>query len=88
MGEQTSYKAIGSLRSVDFMGRVGFPKAVRQNYNIQPGSEIEMYVVGDKIILEKYKPQCCFCGSDQRITTFMEKDICEHCIGELYDIKS
>ena len=46
-------KLTGFVRKVDRLGRVVIPKEVREIHQWEEGSPIEMYVEGDKIILQK-----------------------------------
>ncbi len=76
-------KSTGIVRCVDELGRIVVPKEMRQKMGINNGDPVEMYVDGDKVILEKYRPLCHFCSSSEDIVEFRGKNICKSCIREL-----
>lgn len=76
-------KSTGIVRCVDELGRIVVPKEMRQKMGISNGDPVEIYVEGEKIILEKYRPICHFCSHDGDIVEFMGKNICRRCIEEL-----
>lgn len=76
-------KSTGMVRNVDELGRIVIPKEMRRQMGISNSDPVEMYVEGDKIILEKYRPCCHFCSSSDGIRNFKGKNICENCISEL-----
>jgi transcriptional pleiotropic regulator of transition state genes len=51
--------------------------------NISSSDPIEIYVEGDKIILQKYEDTCSFCGSGANLISFKGKKICSACISEI-----
>lgn len=71
------------MRSVDRLGRVHIPGSVRREHSILPLSDIEIYVIGDAVIIEKYTAKCCFCGSEDSCETYKHKSICKGCIDEI-----
>ncbi|MFV8830124.1 AbrB/MazE/SpoVT family DNA-binding domain-containing protein [Alkalihalobacterium sp. APHAB7] len=49
-------KSTGIVRKVDELGRVVIPKELRKVFDIHERDPMEVFVDGDKIILQKYKP--------------------------------
>ncbi|KGR74868.1 AbrB/MazE/SpoVT family DNA-binding domain-containing protein [Ureibacillus sinduriensis] len=49
-------KSTGIVRKVDELGRVVIPKELRTTLGIAEKDPLEIYVDGDKIILQKYEP--------------------------------
>ena len=76
-------KSTGIVRNVDELGRIVIPKEMRTKMNISSSDPIEIYVEGDKIILQKYEDTCSFCGSGANLISFKGKKICSACISEI-----
>ncbi|MED1287251.1 AbrB/MazE/SpoVT family DNA-binding domain-containing protein [Bacillus mycoides] len=49
-------KATGVTRKVDDLGRVVIPKELRNTLGIKEKSPLEIFVEGEDIVLQKYKP--------------------------------
>lgn len=76
-------KSTGILKSVDELGRIVLPKKMRENLDIDIRDKVELFVEGDRIILQKYVPTCIFCDSDQNIVMFNGKRLCTACLESL-----
>lgn len=76
-------KATGIVRKVDELGRIVFPKDLRRVLDIEIKDSLEIYVEGNKILLNKYKPSCIFCGGTENLLDYKHKKICVNCINEL-----
>ena len=76
-------KSTGIVRNVDELGRIVIPKEMRTKMDISSSDPIEIYVEGDRIILQKYQNACMICGSNTDLTVFKGKKICAECISEL-----
>ena len=63
-------KSTGILKSVDELGRIVLPKKMRENLDIDIRDKVELFVEGDRIILQKYVPACIFCGAENNIVFF------------------
>lgn len=50
-------KSTGILRNVDELGRVVIPIELRRNLGIGDRDAIEIFIDGNQIILQKYKPE-------------------------------
>ncbi|RHW31114.1 AbrB/MazE/SpoVT family DNA-binding domain-containing protein [Lysinibacillus yapensis] len=48
-------KSTGIVRKVDPLGRVVLPKELRGVLGIEEGTPLEIYMDGDKVILQKYE---------------------------------
>lgn len=72
-------KTTGIVRLLDLLGRVVIPSELRKTLDLPSGTPIEIYVEGDKIILQKFKNKCEFCGSTEHISEFKGKFVCEDC---------
>ncbi len=76
-------KSTGIIRQIDHLGRIVIPKELRDNLGINEKDFLEIYVDGENIILGKHNYSCIFCGSEDNITFFKEKQLCEQCLAEL-----
>ena len=76
-------KSTGIVRNVDELGLIVIPKEMRKKMDIGSSDPIEIYVEDDKIILQKYKNVCTFCGSSESLTLFKGRNICAKCVKEI-----
>lgn len=76
-------KATGIVRKVDELGRIVLPIELRRNLDIEERDALEIYLDGDKIVLQKYEPACLFCGSAKGLTAFRGKNVCRECIRSM-----
>lgn len=76
-------KATGIVRNIDELGRIVVPKEIRKKMDINCDDPLEIFVEGDKIILQKFVPNCLFCGRSDASEIFYEKKICRACLDEL-----
>ena len=60
-------KATGIIRKVDELGRIVLPIEIRRTMDIVERDEIEIFMDGDQIILQKFQPSCVFCGSTRNL---------------------
>lgn len=47
-------KSIGIIRRVDDLGRIVIPKEIRRILGITEGTPMELFVDGNKVVLQKY----------------------------------
>lgn len=80
-------KPAGVVRKVDQLGRIVLPKSLRKRYLMNEGDPVEIFVQGDHIILERYRPKCVFCGSMNEVREFKERYVCGECMGEMGYLK-
>ena len=76
-------KSTGIVRKVDELGRIVLPIELRRTLDIDVKDALEIYVEGSQIILQKYEPDCVFCGDSKDVIRFKEKNICRKCIHDL-----
>ena len=76
-------KSTGIVRKVDELGRIVLPIELRRTLNIDIKDSIEIYVENDSIVLKKFEPTCIFCGSNENLKTFLDKNVCEKCLNEM-----
>jgi transcriptional pleiotropic regulator of transition state genes len=80
-------KPAGVVRKVDQLGRIVLPKSLRKRYLMNEGDPVEIFVQGDHIILERYRPKCVFCGSIADVHEFKERYLCGVCVKEMATIR-
>ena len=77
-------KSTGIVRPLDAVGRIVLPMEIRKKLGITERNDaLEIYTEGDKIILKKYAPNCIFCGSENDIVLFKNKNVCKKCRQEM-----
>lgn len=72
-------KATGYVRPIDELGRVVLPIRIRRERGLEPKADIEFYVDGDSIVVQRYLPGCLFCGEREGLSTFRGKLVCQAC---------
>ena len=50
---------------------------------IRKVDELEIYMEGDRIILQKFEPSCIFCSSARELVSYRGKNICQECIRSM-----
>ena len=76
-------KATGIVRKVDELGRIVLPIELRRTLDIEERDALEIYLDGDRIILQKHETACLFCGSSQGLVHYKEKFLCNACIRSI-----
>lgn len=76
-------KSTGVVRKVDALGRVVFPKELRDCMGLEEGTPMEIFTTGDSIVIRKYQPGCVVCGSIHYLKYINDKGICIECIEKL-----
>ena len=76
-------KSTGIIRKVDELGRIVLPIEIRRTLDIAERDELEIYMDGDRIVLQKYEPSCVFCSSSNELTNYRGKNVCRECIKSM-----
>lgn len=76
-------KSTGIVKEFDNLGRIGIPKKIRDRFEIVEKTPMDIYVVGQKIIMQKYERTCIFCDSNEELLEFEDKLICEKCLAKI-----
>lgn len=79
-------RAIGVVRKVDDLGRISIPVKVRRDMGLKENAQVEIYVDGERIVLEKYGPACVFCGNKDGVRNFRGKNVCRECVDTVKSI--
>ena len=76
-------KSTGIIRKVDELGRIVLPIELRRTLDIAERDELEIYMEGDRIILQKFEPSCIFCSSARDLVSYRGKNICQECVRNM-----
>lgn len=76
-------KSTGIIRKVDELGRIVLPIELRRTLDIAERDELEIFMEGDRIVLQKFEPSCVFCASSNGLVTYRGKNICHECIRNM-----
>ena len=76
-------KMIGICRKIDDLGRIVVPAEYRSSLKVVGGDELEIYMEGDRIILQKPQKLCFLCGSDKNLIAAKDKQLCSSCLAEI-----
>lgn len=77
----------GIVKKVDELGRIVLPVELRRMLDIAFQDELEIFVDGQAIILQKFEPTCIFCGADQGVIQFRGKSLCENCLRDISEMR-
>ena len=81
--ERVGPRATGVSRKVDDLGRIVLPAELRRSFDIREGDHIEIGIEEDRIILQKRRSHCTFCGSGDGLRGYREHQVCASCLAEL-----
>ncbi len=76
-------RATSIIRKVDNLGRVVLPIEIRRKLDISLQDELEIFVEGDRVILQKFQPSCIFCACSKTLVSYHGKTICQGCIQNI-----
>ncbi|MNC08509.1 Transition state regulatory protein AbrB [compost metagenome] len=77
-------KATGIVRQLDSLGRVVIPIELRRTLGIEEKDGLEIFVDGNRIVLQKYAPGCHFCGeAGPGMQRFFDKLLCPECVAAI-----
>ena len=75
-------KTTGMVKRIDELGRLVIPKEIRQSMGIDK-ENVEFYMDGDKLIVQKWNAHCVFCGGTDDLSTYRDKLICSACRNDI-----
>lgn len=76
-------KSIGVVRKLDQVGRITLPIELRKLFGLKTGSELELFVDDNTIILHKFEEKCVFTESTDDLVEYNNKMISRNSIIEL-----
>lgn len=75
----------GIVRQIDKLGRIVIPSEIRRYGGLDIGTNVEIYVKADEIILRKYKFEGCqVCGETEVIKLEAVK-LCKTCLNAMLE---
>lgn len=80
---RSATRSTGIIRKIDELGRIVVPMSIRQTLDLNERDPVEVFVEGERIILQKQQCTCVFCGGAEDLTLFAGKNICASCLNEL-----
>lgn len=82
----TTMKETGITRHLDDMGRIVLPVELRRRMNLDDGTPVEIFTEGERIILQKHRDVCVFCGGEKDLSDFKGRSVCNTCRAQLADV--
>ena len=79
-------KSTGMVRKIDELGRIVMPAEIRQTLGLQVRDAMEIFIDGDRVILQKYQPSCIFCTNADDLVYYEGKRICPECLSKLKNL--
>lgn len=76
-------KSTGIIRKVDELGRIVIPIELRRMLDVAERDDMEIFVEGNQIILQKYESSCVFCSATQGLVSYKGKNVCHGCIRNI-----
>jgi AbrB family transcriptional regulator, transcriptional pleiotropic regulator of transition state genes len=76
-------KSTGVVRRIDELGRVVLPSEIRRVFGIHEGDELDISVEDERVILEKRRDLCLFCGAESPDVLFKGRRVCDSCVREM-----
>lgn len=80
-------KSTGIVRKLDELGRIVIPMELRRIFGISTHDSLEIFVEGDKIILQKYEASCALCDKMDDLVEHKGKYICRKCLKDVSDLR-
>ena len=76
-------KSTGIIRKVDELGRIVIPIELRRMLDVAERDDMEIFVEGNQIILQKYESSCVFCSATQGLVAYKGKNVCHSCVRSI-----
>ena len=76
-------KSTGIVRKVDELGRIVIPIELRRTLDIAERDELEIFMEGDRIILQKFASFCFFYDSSYGLASYRGKNVCRDCMRSM-----
>lgn len=85
-GNMNSFESVcekNTIRRIDSRGRVMIPQEILESLDIENGSQVEITLNGNKIILTKRNECCIICGGTTELELYNGKILCTTCRSKL-----
>lgn len=80
-------KTGGVIRKIDRLGRIVIPKSMCNALCIKTDDELDITMEGERIILQKCRNGCVFCGGNDKLVVFNGRKVCGTCVESLSAMK-
>ena len=77
----------GALRTYDNNGRVVIPSEFRKTFKIDENTRLDMYPVGNTIVLKVVDDKCILCCGVKNLVYYNGEYVCHNCIDILLSLK-
>ena len=79
-------KKTGIIRRLDKLGRVVLPIELRRGLDWNEHDRVEIFIEDDRVVLQKYEPNCLFCGGTKNLKEFRGKQVCARCVEKISEL--
>lgn len=76
-------KDTGVVRKLDELGRITLPMELRKSLGLKEKDALQIFVDGERIVLERYAPSDIFTGSMDDLIEYHGKKVSKESIKEL-----
>ncbi len=76
-------KSTGIVRKIDELGRIVIPIEIRRTLELSERDAVEIFIDGNKIILQKFNDKDIFDGSEEDLIDYCGKKVSKKSIIEL-----
>jgi transcriptional pleiotropic regulator of transition state genes len=80
-------KTGGVIRRIDKLGRIVLPKSMCKALSIQTDDELDVTMEGERIIVQKCRNGCVFCGGSDKLVVYNGRKVCALCVEGLSAMK-
>ena len=77
----------GVIRRIDKLGRIVLPKSMCNALQIRTDDELDVTMEGERIVVQKCRNGCVFCGGSEKLTTYSGRKVCASCVESLSAMK-
>ena len=79
-------KSVRITRKVDELGRIVIPSEIRKHLDVEPGTDLDVELRGEEVVLIKSQDTCRLCGSDSDLIALDDCYICRSCAKRIKDL--
>ncbi len=76
-------KSVKITRKVDELGRIVIPAEIRKHLDVEPGTDLQVELRGEEVILRRTEAFCRVCGSTSDLLELDGAFVCADCAKRL-----
>lgn len=80
-------KSVRITRKVDELGRIVIPSEIRKHLDVEPGTDLEVELRGEEVVLRKAVDACRLCGSESGLYRLDDCYVCADCIKRISELE-